>query len=68
MTRLPVEWEELAGHAGLFSTAEDLARYARMLLNGGSHEGRQILKLENSALDVLGAIAVKHLCATRSGF
>lgn len=24
-----------AGHAGLFSTAEDLARYAQMLLNGG---------------------------------
>ena len=26
----------IAGHAGLFSTAPDLARYARMLLNGGS--------------------------------
>ena len=24
-----------AGHAGLFSTADDLARYAQMLLNGG---------------------------------
>ena len=40
----------VAGHAGLFSTAEDLARYARMLLNGGSHEGRQILKLETVRL------------------
>jgi len=26
----------VAGHAGLFSTADDLARFARMLLNGGS--------------------------------
>ena len=26
----------VAGHAGLFSTASDLARYARMLLNGGA--------------------------------
>ncbi|MDM7923074.1 MAG: DUF1343 domain-containing protein, partial [Pyrinomonadaceae bacterium] len=25
----------IAGHAGLFSTADDLARYAQMLLNGG---------------------------------
>jgi len=25
----------VAGHAGLFSTADDLARYAQMLLNGG---------------------------------
>lgn len=25
----------VAGHAGLFSTADDLARFARMLLNGG---------------------------------
>ncbi len=26
----------VAGHAGLFSTASDLARYARMMLNGGA--------------------------------
>ncbi len=25
----------VAGHAGLFSTADDLARYCQMLLNGG---------------------------------
>lgn len=29
----------VAGHAGLFSTALDLARYAQMLLNGGSYGG-----------------------------
>jgi CubicO group peptidase (beta-lactamase class C family) len=31
-----------AGHAGLFSTGMDLARYARLWLNGGALEGRRI--------------------------
>ena len=35
----------VAGHAGLFSTAEDLAIYAQMLLNGGQHDGVRILGL-----------------------
>ena len=33
----------VAGHAGLFSTAADLAIFCRMLLNGGSHDGVRIL-------------------------
>ncbi|MFL6373402.1 MAG: exo-beta-N-acetylmuramidase NamZ domain-containing protein [Pyrinomonadaceae bacterium] len=33
----------IAGHAGLFSTADDLARFCQMLLNGGILEGRRIL-------------------------
>ena len=33
-----------AGHAGLFSTAKDLALFARMLLNQGQHNGTSILK------------------------
>jgi uncharacterized protein YbbC (DUF1343 family) len=33
----------VAGHAGLFGTAADLARYARMLLGGGVLEGRRVL-------------------------
>jgi uncharacterized protein YbbC (DUF1343 family)/CubicO group peptidase (beta-lactamase class C family) len=33
----------VAGHAGLFSTAADLARFARMLLNGGTLDGVRIL-------------------------
>jgi CubicO group peptidase (beta-lactamase class C family) len=33
----------VAGHAGLFSSAEDLARYARMLLNLGTSNGRRLL-------------------------
>ena len=34
----------VAGHAGLFTTAADLARYARMLLNNGSLDGVRIFK------------------------
>jgi len=34
----------VAGHAGLFSTADDLAVYAQMLLSAGSYDGKQILK------------------------
>jgi len=33
----------VAGHAGLFSTAADLSRYCRMLLNGGGLGGVRIL-------------------------
>jgi uncharacterized protein YbbC (DUF1343 family) len=33
----------VAGHAGLFSTADDVAIYAQMLLDGGSYKGVQIL-------------------------
>jgi CubicO group peptidase (beta-lactamase class C family) len=36
----------VAGHAGLFSTADDLAKYARMLLRGGELDGKRILKAE----------------------
>jgi len=34
----------VAGHAGMFTTVADLARYVRMLLAGGVHEGRVLLK------------------------
>jgi uncharacterized protein YbbC (DUF1343 family)/CubicO group peptidase (beta-lactamase class C family) len=40
----------VAGHAGLFTTAPDLARYARMLLNGGELDGVRVLKRETVAL------------------
>jgi CubicO group peptidase (beta-lactamase class C family) len=33
----------VAGHAGLFSTADDLAIYCQMILNGGDYQGRRIL-------------------------
>ena len=33
----------VAGHAGLFSTADDLARFCQMLLNGGKLDGKRIM-------------------------
>lgn len=33
----------IAGHAGLFSTAENLAIYAQMMLNGGHYAGIRVL-------------------------
>ena len=33
----------VAGHAGLFGTADDLARFARMLLRGGELDGVRVL-------------------------
>ena len=33
----------VAGHAGLFSTAGDLARFCRMMLSGGVLDGRKVL-------------------------
>lgn len=41
----------VAGHAGLFSTTADLARFARMLLNDGvAEDGRRFLSPESLAL------------------
>jgi CubicO group peptidase (beta-lactamase class C family) len=34
----------VAGHAGVFSTADDLAVLAQMVLNDGRYDGRQVLK------------------------
>lgn len=33
----------VAGHAGLFATADDVARYCRMLLRGGELDGARVL-------------------------
>ncbi len=43
----------VAGHAGLFSTAQDLAVFAQMLLNGGEYNGKRIL--DTGTLDVMTA-------------
>lgn len=40
----------IAGHAGLFTTAPDLARYARMLLQAGELDGIQLFKAESVQL------------------
>lgn len=40
----------VAGHAGLFTTTADLARFARMLLRGGlADDGRRVLSAESIA-------------------
>ena len=40
----------VAGHAGLFTTAADLARYARMLVHGGELDGFRLFKSETVKL------------------
>lgn len=39
----------VAGHAGLFSTAEDLAIYAQMILEHGAHAGVRVLQPATAA-------------------
>ena len=36
----------VAGHAGLFATVDDLAKYATMILNGGVYDGKRYLSEE----------------------
>src|SRR5205814_4951659 len=40
----------VAGHAGVFGTASDLARYARMMLHHGELDGVRIFKPETVQL------------------
>lgn len=40
----------VAGHAGLFSTADDLARYAQMIVNGGEYGGTRVLSEDSVRL------------------
>lgn len=40
----------IAGHAGLFSTAPDLAKYAQMMINGGRLNNVTVLRPETVAL------------------
>ncbi|WP_437341855.1 serine hydrolase [Cytobacillus gottheilii] len=42
--------EGVAGHAGVFSTAEDLGKLAHMFINEGEYAGKQILKAETVKL------------------
>ncbi len=48
----PRAWrlEGIAGHAGLFSTAQDIAVYAQMMLNGGEYGGVRVLQPETVQL------------------
>lgn len=44
------EMNGIAGHAGLFSTAQDLARFGQMIINGGKLGGVRVLKAETVEL------------------
>lgn len=46
--RQPIKWE--SGGGGMVGTIGDYARFAQMLLNGGTYEGRRYLKPETIAL------------------
>ena len=55
-----------AGHAGLFSTAHDVARWCAMLLRGGELDGASILKPQTAALMTAG-LSVPAIPLTRRG-
>jgi uncharacterized protein YbbC (DUF1343 family)/CubicO group peptidase (beta-lactamase class C family) len=54
----------VAGHAGLFSTADDLARFCQMLLNGGVLDGKRILSA-NTIARMTAPIVVSESGETR---
>lgn len=54
----------VAGHAGLFSTADDLARFCQMLLNGGVLDGKRILSA-NTIARMTAPIVVSETGETR---
>ncbi len=54
----------VAGHAGLFSTGDDLARFCQMLLNGGILDGKRILSAATVAR-MTAPIVVSEDGATR---
>lgn len=56
----------VAGHAGLFTTAGDLARFARMLLAGGELDGVRVLKAETVKL--MTSVQTPETIAGRRGF
>jgi CubicO group peptidase (beta-lactamase class C family) len=56
----------VAGHAGLFTTASDIARFARMLLNKGELEGVRILRSET--VTAMTSVQTPATISARRGF
>jgi uncharacterized protein YbbC (DUF1343 family) len=56
----------VAGHAGLFTTAADVARFARMLLNGGSLPGRRLPADPSEGVRVLKPETVAMMTSVQS--
>lgn len=57
--------EGIAGHAGLFAPADDLARYCQMLLNGGKLDGVRLLS-RASVARMLRPVVVSPTGQTRA--
>ena len=55
----------VAGHAGIFTTAGDLARYARMLLNEGELDGVRLFRRETVRL--MRSVQTPEAVPTRRG-
>lgn len=55
----------VAGHAGLFTTAADVARYCRMLLQGGELDGVRVLKVET--VQLMTSVQTPKRVPTRRG-
>ena len=55
----------IAGHAGLFAPADDLARYCQMLLNGGKLDGVRLLS-RSSVARMLRPVVVSESGQTRA--
>jgi CubicO group peptidase (beta-lactamase class C family) len=53
----------VSGHAGLFSTVQDLGRFVRMVLNNGYHEGRKIISV--ASLDLMRHCYTEQLTERR---
>ena len=54
----------VAGHAGLFSTGDDLARFCQMLLNGGILDGKRILS-SNTVARMTAPVVISEDGGTR---
>ena len=55
----------MAGHAGLFTTAADLARFARMMLNLGELDGVRVLKPET--VELMTSVQSPEMVEARRG-
>ncbi len=50
----------VAGHAGLFATADDLSRYCRAIIRGGELDGRRVMR-EATVRDMLRPRTIKRV-------
>ena len=56
----------VAGHAGLFTTAADLSRYARMMLNGGELDGVRLFRPQT--ISAMTSVQSPATVAAKRGF